>query len=123
MKYETLENPILQGINALNVFLKDPRNREFLDEHDPKAVEQAEKAVKLLETTGVDMLNVLCRMDTALSTLHIGRDHGITPQAAKACREAWAEIAEVFEKFAPPHAQWHGKSQDIRANGLRNCNV
>jgi hypothetical protein len=33
--------------NALLVFLKDPKIRKFLDENDPKAVEQAENALKI----------------------------------------------------------------------------
>lgn len=37
----------LQNVeNALKVFLTDPKIRKFLDENDPKSVEQATKALK-----------------------------------------------------------------------------
>lgn len=35
---------------------------------------------------------LLDEIDTAFMVLNIGRDHGITPQAAKACREAWIKV-------------------------------
>ncbi len=40
--------PNKMAMNALSVFTKDTRIREFLAENDPKALEQAEKAITAL---------------------------------------------------------------------------
>ncbi len=39
-------------------------------------------------------------IDTALATLNIGRDHGITPQAAGALRDVWQRTREAL-KYEP----------------------
>lgn len=51
--------------------------------------------------------------DTAFATLNIGRDHGITPQAEEACREAWAKIRGIIGGFA-------GTPDEIRRLTFRN---
>lgn len=42
--------------NALNVFLKDPKIRAFLDKNDPKSVEQAERALAMDKSRKLDDL-------------------------------------------------------------------
>jgi len=56
------------------------------------ATEANNEALRVLKLA-VDALD---NCDTAFATLNIGRDHGITPQAASACRRAWADAQEAL---------------------------
>ena len=65
------------------------------------------------------IIEALNDADTAFCVLNIGQDHGITPQAAKACREAWAKInaALYAAKGRPDDAYPDG----ILKNAFRDC--
>jgi len=41
-----------------------------------------------------EIKELLDDVDTAFMVLNIGRDHGITPQAARACRDAWKRVRD-----------------------------
>lgn len=43
-----------------------------------------------------EILALLEEIDTTFAVLNIGQDHGITPQAAKACREAWISVRKAM---------------------------
>lgn len=59
------------------------------------------------------MKELLLDIDAAFATLNIGRDHGITPQAASACRKAWAKVNEALND--PEMAEV------ILDNAFQNC--
>jgi hypothetical protein len=66
------------------------------------------------------LFQLLDEVDTALMTLHIGQDHGITPQAASACREVWAKVIEGKQRL---NRAYNGEkyAADIRNVGFRDC--
>jgi len=48
-------------------------------------------------------------IDTAFAVLNIGRNHGITPQAARCCREVWQRTRDKL-----------GYEGDL-TNAFKNC--
>ena len=54
----------------------------------------------------IHMCETLCKTalnecDTAFSVLFIGRDHGITPQADRACLDAWISVRQAMVVLSP----------------------
>jgi len=61
-----------------------------------------------------DIRKLLERIDTTFATLNIGRDHGITPQAAKDCRESWARVLFFLDRD-------NETIQSVKTNAFTNC--
>lgn len=76
---------LLGHIDTLNALADDlqvrPANTQRVE-----AIEAAVEALKLLD-----------EVDTALATLAIGADHGITPQAQAAINDVWPKVQKLIK--------------------------
>lgn len=95
--------------------MKEPKPPTPEQEAEWKARKEKYDKWRRVSAAQGKMYAALDDCDTAFAVINIGRDHGITPRAAKAMLEAWISVQSVMAEIHGPESSWAEAEKNNRA--------